>query len=343
MPTKLGPHIIIPTPSAIHWALRAPIVLQAFGAEILKLVALTRLEAKTACRPVWKLPRDGVEAARQISSLYGQWGFWPEYTILWNEFDEWGRGEGVGRLAQTRIAVALLHAAGCKYVGDNVASTGTLENYEWEIAKREGYGNADFLGIHEYWGNEGFTTWHALRYRRAHDILGVHPPFLISECGRDAVEGGERGWRASGVSAEQYLAELRAYDTEIRKDAYVIGATPFTAGPTQDWANFDMDEISQQLEEEAPPMPTEDRIEAQLKNMWRRQGVDPNTNDDAFWTYALTQAKTTGKVIIPQHSPDGNYLDYSDPEVIFAYSIPAMWAAKNSNIINEGLPKLPLA
>ena len=87
----------------------------------------------------------------------------------------------------------------------------------------------------------------------------------------------------------------------------------------------------------------DDRIKAQLTNMWRRQGVEPNTNDDPFWAYALAQAKISGKVIIPQHSTDGNYLDYSDSEVIFAYSIPSMWAAKNSNVINEGLPKLPLA
>ena len=91
-------------------------------------------------------------------------------------------------------------------------------------------------------------------------------------------------------------------------------------------------------------MPEEDRTKAQLVNMWRRQGVEPNTESDHFFAYCLEQAKTSGRAITPQYSPDGNYLDYSDPEVIIGYTTPQpLWAKKGSSIIHEGIPRLPLA
>jgi len=61
--------------------------------------------------------------------------------------------------------------------------------------------------------------------------------------GRDEIdrEGGRRGWRLSGISGDQYLAELSAYEAELVKDAYVVGATVFTSGPTTDWQAYGLD------------------------------------------------------------------------------------------------------
>jgi hypothetical protein len=67
---------------------------------------------------------------------------------------------------------------------------------------------------------------------------------LILECGRDAVEGGKGGWQKDGLSPQAYASELVAYDAELAKNSYVLGATPFTSGPTFHWTAFDMDPIS---------------------------------------------------------------------------------------------------
>ena len=149
-------------------------------------------------------------------------------------------------------------------------------------------------------------------------------------------EGGTRGWKLSGITADEYIWLLKAYDAELRKDSYVLGATPFTSGPTLDWVNYNMDGLEQYLIEEEP-MP-EDQIKAWLVDMWRRQGAEPNTDTDAFFAYALQVAKTQGRAIIPMLSKDSNYLNYSDPTRIVAYTIPPMWALKAGGPVQEGLP-----
>jgi len=337
--TKLGPHIILFTAAAQRWAANAPIVKQAFGVSTLRLA---RSGAITICRPIHMLVKDGQQAAREILAWYTMWKFIPTYTELWNEFDEWGRAELRERLRQGRIAGDILRQHGTK-VGDNIASTGTLEGWEWEIVKAEGYGGMDFIPVHEYWGNEGFTTWHALRYRRAHDILGPgHPSLIVTETGRDKVEGGQGGWGTDGISAEQFVNECVAYNDELCKDPYVLGATLFTCGPTPDWENFNADELVGRLIErlKEEPMPV-DQIKAWLVDMWERQiGKDKvNTNDDPFFAYALDVARTQGRVIVPMPSKDGFYLNYSDSDYILAYTIPPMWALKTSGPIMEGFPK----
>jgi len=184
MRTKLGPHIILSTAAAQRWAANAPIVKQAFGVDALRLA---RPGAITICRPIWILHRDGQRAARDILARYAAWGFTPTHTELWNEFDEWGRSELQERLRQGRIAGDILRQHGIK-VGDNIASTGTLEDYEWHIAAEEGFGGMDVLFVHEYFSKNGFSTWNALRYRRMHELLqGNHPPIIISETGIDDV------------------------------------------------------------------------------------------------------------------------------------------------------------
>jgi GH25 family lysozyme M1 (1,4-beta-N-acetylmuramidase) len=135
-------------------------------------------------------------------------------------------------------------------------STGQPEQADWDYLWAHDYGGAHVIGLHEYWGAQGFTSWNALRHRTVHFWANWdHPPFLITECGRDRVEGGKGGWRADGLSEDAYLAELLAYEQELLKDPYMLAATPFTGGPTPDWQNFTTDPISGRLAAVATPLP----------------------------------------------------------------------------------------
>jgi hypothetical protein len=70
-------------------------------------------------------------------------------------------------------------------------------------------------------------------------------------------EGGSPGWKLSGLSGEEYVALIVAYNAELAKLPYVIGATLYTAGPypgnpsqTPYGADELVDQIISQLPEE---------------------------------------------------------------------------------------------
>lgn len=88
-------------------------------------------------------------------------------------------------------------------------------------------------------------------------------------------EGGTVGWKLSGITGEEYVRLLKAYDTELQRDDFVLGATVFTAGPTPDWANFDTDEISHLLIGEVPHVPEFVLGFLDLANAMRARGLDP--------------------------------------------------------------------
>jgi len=142
---------------------------------------------------------------------------------------------------------------------------------QWDLIAASGFSNVDAISIHEYWGEQGFTGWNALRYRQVHNYLGGnHPPFIITECGRDNVSEGEGchfedpsqnpdhlrcGWlyQLMGVADADriYANELLAYKAEIDKDPYVIGATIFTSdpdtAPASRWDSYNVDGLASLL------------------------------------------------------------------------------------------------
>ena len=257
MPNKLGPHGLVTTNGGLLWASRANIAKQAFGIDLLRSA---QAGAITVCRPIHMLRTDsGAEAARDIMRKLDEWGgYRPSYVELWNEADELGQTlrptddchGGLGkatldyRLALTREATQVLHANGIRVAGFSF-STGCPQPEDWLYLKSQGFGGVDAIALHEYWGNQGFSTWNALRYRRVHDWLaGRHPPLIVTECGRDAVEGGTPGWKLGGISGTQYVNEQLAYDAELSRDPYVLGATVFTTGGAPSgWGNFDVDDL----------------------------------------------------------------------------------------------------
>lgn len=107
----------------------------------------------------------------------------------------------------------------------------------------------------------------ALRYRWWYeDFLkprGLVIPLVISEAGVDGLIGNRPGpkghgwqdfagyWADQGLGNDDiaaYLAQLAWYDSELRKDDYVLGCAVFTAGPMgDDWESYDITDMLRQL------------------------------------------------------------------------------------------------
>lgn len=244
----MGPHILNSTAQALAWAGRAGIV-KSLNAQALRSA---QAGAVTVFRCYFTdQEQDAANAQYSVNKILGQLGgFRPTYVSLYNE---WRQKVGQGLESHVDFVsqcVPLLHSQGIKVAAYDF-STGNPEMTDWQYLQSRGYGGADAIGIHEYWpGQTGnFSTWNALRYRRAHQAVGGnHPPFIITECGADAVEGGSPGWKLSGISGSQYVSQLLAYKAQTEQDGYVIGCTPFTAGASgTQWGAFDTDEISDQI------------------------------------------------------------------------------------------------
>ena len=253
--SKIGPHVIKPTGDALDWARVAPVVKALDDTTALKQSPRATVRIFRRYFPDQNV---GLPGGAIVEAVLRALGDAPATHVeAFNEcFQRLGQGlerhvdftaEAVVRLRQLRPDLTLVGYC---------FSTGQPEQTDWDYLRQHEYGGATCIGIHEYWGGQGFTPWHALRHRTAHEwTQGDHPLFLITECGRDRVEGGKGGWKADGLTREAYYAELQAYEQELLKDPYVIAATPFTGGPTPDWENFTTDPLSGWLAAAATPLP----------------------------------------------------------------------------------------
>lgn len=110
-------------------------------------------------------------------------------------------------------------------------STGSPEIDLWQYLV-DGIRACDYLSLHEYSAPHMSTgvTWLCLRYRRVYDLLPIdaRKPLLITETGIDGGSDGnpQWGWRQY-MNESQYVNELRWYDSELKRDSYVKGATIF--------------------------------------------------------------------------------------------------------------------
>lgn len=196
----------------------------------------------------------------------------------------------------------------------------------------------DAVSLHEYYADSGDVTnpWHVGRYRMVPAL--VNKPIIITEAGRDSVEGkGYPGWKLAGISANAYLAELRAQGVIYDKDANVLGWTVFTAGDLGQWANFGVNELAPIIAAEATPPPTPTPGTPTVRKLlhpliWSRvsqpfganpayyakygirahNGQDmavPSTCDVFQWHGAPVVAAHAGKAIIVRDDPSyGNYV-----------------------------------
>lgn len=94
---------------------------------------------------------------------------------------------------------------------------------------------------------------YSLRYRRYYEAFKgeyadlADMPMILTEGGVD--RGGNKdtdGWQARGT-AEKYQNWLRWFDSELKKDPYIIGVTLFQNGDPGGWGSFDLEPIADWL------------------------------------------------------------------------------------------------
>lgn len=165
---------------------------------------------------------------------------------------------GVWELARLR----LMHTAGLRSVLGNW-SVGVPDLPVWQmyrplLGEMRGGDTPDLVGLHEYWSDYADigNRWHCGRWTMAPELAGK--PIVITECGRDQVEGhGQAGWKLS-CDGPTYLGDLRCYSRLLDQCAYVVGATVYQAGAIDpQWKPFDVTAIWPQVvsEYEGVPMP----------------------------------------------------------------------------------------
>jgi hypothetical protein len=141
-------------------------------------------------------------------------------------------------------------------------SVGTPDLPVWQTYKPmlEDMQPGDVCGLHSYWIDRADLSnpWHVGRWRLVPELAGKQ--LVITECGRDVVEGrGHAGWKGQ-CSAEAYLDELREYGRLLDQFDNILGATVFTGGRIYDqWKDFNVNEIWGQVVNEytqVSPKPT---------------------------------------------------------------------------------------
>ncbi len=283
---KLGPHCIRATSAGAQWSRKANIVKQLDGTNILAIASpkAVRVFRKYFPYQDQQVSRGGGAIAQDIIAALGGYRHPRLYVEIFNEWRQ-RLPELESHVKLVADASRVLHEAGLQVAGFSF-STGNPEPEDWAYIQAMGFAGVDAIAIHEYWATQGFSSWNALRYRRVHQWLkGKHPPFLITECGRDAIkeEGAERrpGWKLQGVSAEAYVEELKAYDRELCQDDYVLGGVVFTSGPWADFAAFDTDELVKMIPaansiQEVPAMALKEQFPEQFRQWDAAGGVENN-------------------------------------------------------------------
>ena len=104
----------------------------------------------------------------------------------------------------------------------------------------------------EYTTNPDVEIWYSLRYRQMYWYLAQNyadladMPMILTETGVDQRgDPATSGWKARGDAAT-YENWLAWFDSEIKRDPYIIGATIFQIGDTY-WSSFNIEEIADWL------------------------------------------------------------------------------------------------
>ncbi len=138
-----------------------------------------------------------------------------------------------------------MHVAGLHAVVGNF-SVGTPDLPTWDIYRPmlQAMHGGDLLGLHEYWSDSADLSnmWHVGRWRLLPQLDGI--PIVVTECGRDVVEGqGAAGWRRT-CNADEFLADLRVYNSILMQQDRILGATVFGGGKIYSpWQPFEVNDI----------------------------------------------------------------------------------------------------
>jgi len=141
----------------------------------------------------------------------------------------------------------LLESIGRKACIGNFA-VGNPEIELWEYfadALNYASSNGHYLALHEY-GNPSMkydSEWLSLRHRKVYEQYGLTLPLVITETGIDTSSREQDGGWKSVTTSEDYINQLKWYDSELQKDDYVIGAAIFHYG-FFGWDSFEISDLA---------------------------------------------------------------------------------------------------
>jgi GH25 family lysozyme M1 (1,4-beta-N-acetylmuramidase) len=191
--------------------------------------------------------------------------------------------------------VKRINSYGIGVVGP-VWGTGAFNEDDFAFMRANKWFGVRYLGMQAYWADAGFTPYNALRwvaYWKPGD-----PKIIITECGRDKVRDGDGGtiignggWQRDGLSAEQFRAECVSFDANNSfRGSPVAGALLFTAGPSHDDRNPDVDWRPYSVDEITPIVsaPTGSiEVVQTVTRIGRVLGFDVSNNNGVVdWTVA---------------------------------------------------------
>lgn len=160
----------------------------------------------------------------------------------WNEIPD-SQAAAYSQFEVTRLM--LLHAIGRRACVLN-ASVGTPDLPVWTVYRPMllAMGANDVIGLHEYWSDRADleNVWHVRRFTLPAVAANIGDrKIVVSECGRDEVEGrGRPGWQLT-CSADEYLGDLRRLGELYDGCANVIGATVYQTGSADpQWGPFNV-------------------------------------------------------------------------------------------------------
>lgn len=251
--SKFGCHVLYLTPTARGWIRRRPLVMKSVDdrASLYEAAAAgVPIRIFRHYFPVQDVLRHGADVVDEVLAALGDAP--ATHVELFNETAQ-RLGEGLEehvRLTREAGFHLALRRPDLTLVAYSF-STGQPRDDDWLYLWQHAFGYAPTIGLHEYWGPG--LTGNRTRHRYVHTLLGgQHPPFLITECGRDAAGDVRVGWRGQGVTTREYLRELALFAGDIEHLDYVLAATVFTTGARYDetpleWDSFDCDPLGLDL------------------------------------------------------------------------------------------------
>jgi len=268
---KLGPHLLYPTGPGMQWAGQASIVKQADGGT--QGLRAAGSGAVTIWRS-WDMEGQfagdwgsGARVAQWALNKLG--GYRPRFVEGMNEVGYTLDNDLANYIRWTTDYTRVMHDNGLAVAGFSFGvGWPQLANDDWRALVDNNFSGVDAISLHEYWtiGGTGVAVdeWWTLRYRKAHQKLidlgrGNHPPFVITECGRDNMQNRvcqspcPGGWLNQNVSEDQYLSELSWYNDRLKEDSYIIGGTPFTCSADSAWASYQLDNLVGRMMSGTPP------------------------------------------------------------------------------------------
>lgn len=184
------------------------------------------------------------------------WGWWQAHRdwiasvpgtdrTVYEGWNEIGDAQAPQYASFELARLQLLHSAGRRACVLN-SSVGTPDLNIWPVyAPMLAHMQAgDCVGLHEYWSDRADieNVWHVRRFTIpsvAANLAGKK--IVVTECGRDIVEGqGKPGWMLT-CSADEYLGDLRRLGELYDGCPNVIGATVFQTGSGDpQWGPFNV-------------------------------------------------------------------------------------------------------